>query len=248
MTHWKALIGSGLILLGSAWLNSQTSADSPRGIGSIDGIVLFEDGTPAHTGKSISEEVAVNVEVQTPTGTWARYGGAAHTDERGHYHIEGLPAGKYVVFAAFPGEWVQTSKGMERTGGPILFAPGIVRLSNARIIDITDNSNAEEVNVQVPHDSHHNVSGRVMNANGEPVSRGIVRLYASGEPVLSRSTPLSRDGSFTFANVADEEYTVLASLDGAYAPGPNTAAATITVHSGSDPEPLRLVLTVPSSQ
>lgn len=84
----------------------------------------------------------------------------------------------------------------------------------------------------------------MLTTNGEVVSRGMVRLYPSGEPALSRTTPLSEEGGFEFANVADEEYTVLASVDGSWKPSSKTAHA--TVHSGSDPEPLRLVLPVVS--
>jgi hypothetical protein len=246
MAHWKALIGSSLIVLASAWLNGQTTATAPQGSGTIQGLVLFVDGTPAHTGKGIPEEVAVNVEVQTSAGVWARFGGAAHTDEHGHYQIERLPAGKYLVFAAFPGEWVQTSTGRIKGTGPLSFAPGVVRPSKAQVITLTGNNDVEEANVRIPSDSHHKISGRVMTADGKAANRGIVRLYASGEPDLSRASPLAEDGTFEFTNVADEEYTVSASSDGAMKSG--SAEATVLVHAGGDPEPLRLMLPASSSE
>lgn len=73
--------------------------------GAIEGEVRFDDGTPAHTGAQVAREVAVSVEIKTEEGKFLRSGGAAHTDSTGHYRIDGLPPGSYVVFAALREEW-----------------------------------------------------------------------------------------------------------------------------------------------
>ena len=55
--------------------------------GSIKGRVFFSDGRPAHTGKQVVDEVAVNVEVESAPGKFNRFGGAAHTDADGRYSM-----------------------------------------------------------------------------------------------------------------------------------------------------------------
>ncbi len=88
----------------------------PIGRGVIIGEVRYEGGSAAHTGRDIVSEIAVNVEVQT-AGKWTRFGGAAHTDAEGRFRLEGLPDGKYIVFAAFSMSMVRVTGGLQAAGG-----------------------------------------------------------------------------------------------------------------------------------
>ena len=208
---------------------------------SIEGTVLNADGSPAHTGRVIFEEVAVSVEKQTPSGTWGRFGGAAHTDERGRYHFDGLPPGKYIVFAALPGGMVKVAGGRISAGGPIIFAPGTPRAAKATIIIMGSNSHPDHIDIQVPADNHH-VAGVAVDAAGRPVRRGLVRLYSSGEPGLSRAMPLTEKGSFDFDRVSSEKYTLHASTGESWTSEASTADLDIVVQSSGEPKPIRLVL------
>ncbi len=98
------------------------------------------------------------------------------------------------------------------------------------------------VMIQVPPDSKHVISGQVLNAASQPITRGLVRMYASGEEGLSRATPVSPEGRFSFNDVGDEEYTVFASESGIMFPDSTSATATVRVRRGEDPQPIRLVL------
>ncbi len=208
---------------------------------SIDGTVINADGSTAHNGKTVFEEVAVNLEKQSASGTWGRFGGAGHTDERGHYHFDGLPPGRYIVFATLPGSMVKVAGGMISAGGPILFAPGTPRAAGATIVTIGSNGRAEQLDIRVPSDSHH-IAGVVVDAAGRPVKRGLIRLHPSGEPGLSRAMPLTETGSFDFDRVSSEHYTLHASTGESFTSETSTADLDIVIQGSGDPQPVRLVL------
>ena len=182
--------------------------------GSIEGTVRLSDGRPAHTGAQIANEVAVSVEVKRKGG-FIRSGGAAHTDNFGHYHIEGLAPASYVVFVALPGKMVPTSSGLQGSEGEIVYASSTVRASQARVVNVRGMENYDHVDIDIPIAGLHKVTGKVVT-NTEAVmnNSAIVRLYPSGEPSLSRSTPLQADGSFSFDDVSDEEYTIAVDFHG----------------------------------
>ena len=102
-------------------------------------------------------------------------------------------------------------------------------------------SHAEHVNVRVPPASHH-IAGVVVAAGGQQVHRGLVRLYPSGEPGLSRAMPLTEAGTFDFDRISDEHYTLHASSGEMFTSETHTAETNVVVQGSSDPEPVRLVL------
>ncbi len=177
--------------------------------GAVEGTVLFSDGRTAYTSASAAGGVAVNVERRLSDGTLVRTGGAAHTDATGHYLLDGLAPGDYVVFAARPAPMVQTSHGSLGSSGETVFAPSTVRGSQAHVITIQGPGVVSGVNIMLPVSAVHTVSGTVVS-NGAPVEGyGLVRLYPTGEPNLSRATPIGVGGQFSFADVPDEQYTLV---------------------------------------
>ncbi len=176
--------------------------------GSIEGRVTFVDGRPAHTGMQVAAEIAVNVEVETEPGKFSRFGGAVHTDSTGHYSIDSLPTGRYIVFTAFPGDMVSTTRKRVGTSGRVIFAPGSVRASKAEIIVVQQPRCHAGVDIQVPTQGLHSVTGTVVDASGNPITDGLIQLYPKGEPELSLSAPPGMHGEFTFSDLPDDEYTV----------------------------------------
>ena len=65
--------------------------------GTIEGSVRFPASVDSASGSSL-EGLAVNVERKLGPNTYARVGGAAHTDAQGRYEISGLALGEYIVF------------------------------------------------------------------------------------------------------------------------------------------------------
>jgi hypothetical protein len=226
--------------------------------GSIEGRVFFSDGRPAHTGKQVVDEVAVNVEVETAPGKFNRFGGAAHTDADGRYSIEGLPTARYIVFAALPGEMVKTTRGLMGASGRLIFAPGSLRTSKAEVVEVQSPATRTDVNIEVATEGLHPVSGKLVDRAGAPVTTGLVRLFPTGEPELSLSTPLGIDGEFSFADLPDDTYTVsFESYGGSRAVGMTEdktgfrmfrekapfAPASVEVHvSGQNPAPVVIVV------
>lgn len=182
--------------------------------GSIEGRVTFVDGRPAHTGLQVAAEIAVNVEVETEPGKFSRFGGAAHTDSNGHYSIDSLPTGRYIVFTAFPGNMVSTTRGRVETTGRVIFAPSSVRASKAKIVEVQQPRDHGEVDIQVPTQGLYSVAGTVVDGSGKPITEGLIRLYPKGEPDLSLAAPPGTHGEFSFANLPDDEYTVRAESSG----------------------------------
>ncbi len=176
--------------------------------GSIEGRVTFVDGRPAHTGLQVGAEIAVNVEVETEPGKFSQFGGAAHTDSNGHYSIDSLPTGRYIVFTAFPGNMVSTTRGRIGTSGRVIFAPSSVRASKARVVELQQPRSYAGVDIQVPMQGLHSVTGTIVDGYGNAISNGLIRLYPKGEPDLSMSAPPGTHGEFSFTDLPDDEYTV----------------------------------------
>lgn len=129
-------------------------------------------------------------------------------------------------------------------GGPIVFAPGTPRAAKATIVAVGGSNHAEHLDIRVPADNHH-LSGVVVNSAGQPVRRGLIRLYPSGEPGLSRAMPLKEDGTFDFDRVSSEHYTLRASTGSSLMSEADTAEVEIIVQGLTEPESLRLVLKRP---
>jgi hypothetical protein len=192
---------------------AQTALRLERG-GQIEGTVRFSDGKPAHTGKGIAREIALSLEIQSRNGQFIRTGGAAHTDSNGHFRFEGLAPASYIVFVAQPGGMVTTRRGIMASGGEIIFCCNTVRASKARIIDVHGTEIRDHVNIDLPSSGLHTVTGKVVATRGASIDEGIVRLYPSGEPDLSRMTYIRTDGTFTFSDVPDDDYTVSLEFEG----------------------------------
>ena len=183
--------------------------------GVIEGHVQYADGKPTFRGGDWAFRVAVNVLVRKPDGGFG-YGmaGAAHTDESGHYRIEGLPPATYVVRVAMLGEMVPTARGEEGTQGLVMYDGGTQRLSRARTVQVKAHEVVTE-DLVLPVAGLHTVRGRVIGPDGRPVAEGRLRLAPKGETdrysgllLNSIATPIERDGSFHFQSVLPDTYTL----------------------------------------
>ena len=233
--------------------------------GAIEGEVRYAGGGPAYRAGSEAEGVAVNLLVRKPDGSFGHgMAGAAHTDAKGHYRVEGLPPATYVVEIAMLGKMVPTSRGLEATGGLLMFAGSTERISRAEVAELRGRE-TRTVDVILPSAGMRRVSGRVLTPEGKPLERGQVRLVPKGEtdefygiPLAGRGVPLQTDGVFSVEDVLPDTYVVrfddqprieVAGLtadgkglrmhrsDPAYAP----LSVEVTV-GGTDPPPLELRL------
>jgi proline racemase len=109
---------------------------------------------------------------------------------------------------------IPTKRGSEAGAGEIVYAGNTVRASKARVIEVRGNENYGHADIEIPVMGLHRVTGRVVTNTGTIVNSGIVRLGPSGEPGPSRANSLQADGSFSFDDVADEDYTIAVEFHG----------------------------------
>lgn len=131
--------------------------------------------------------------------------GASHTDSSGHYRIDGLPEGLYVILGS-----TGQIGGSERGGsGLIIFAGSGLRPSKARTVAVKGSSDYAGVDIIIPLIGVREVSGIVTGPDGHRLNHGLVRLYPTGEPRFPLSTPVQADGTFSFHRIPQDRYTVL---------------------------------------
>jgi hypothetical protein len=137
--------------------------------------------------------IAVNAERKLGSNSYARVGGAAHTDAQGNYRLEGLAPGSYIVFLGMG-------------GGLPVYAPETVRPSQASVVQIEQSETQRLDIVLPPAGMLHKIEGS-LNAGGAQIPRDVlVRLYPAGEGGLTASSRLSTDHSFSFQSVPDGDY------------------------------------------
>lgn len=177
--------------------------------GVIEGVVHGAEGAQRIDAGGPPQGFSVGVERKLDANHYARVGGAAHTDELGHYRLEGLGPGDYVVLAARPITMVHAMDG-NLTGGSglLVYAPHTVRPSEARVVHVSG-AETQLVDIDLPRGvSVHRVEGTVDLREDELLRTTFVRLYPSGEGGLTASCPVGVGKSFSFGDVPDGEYTI----------------------------------------
>jgi hypothetical protein len=162
--------------------------------GTIAGTVRLAPSAIATDRMSLAG-IAVNAERRLGSNSYARVGGAAHTDAQGNYRLEGLAPGSYIVFLGMGGEL------------PV-YAPETVRPSQASVVRIEKSETQRLDIVLPPAETLHKIEGS-LNVQGAQIPRDVfVRLYPAGEGGLTASSRLSTDHSFSFQSVPDGDYTL----------------------------------------
>lgn len=121
------------------------------------------------------------------------------TDDRGVYRYFGLPPGRYLV-----------SVGQETGGGSVetsnrgfyrrVFYPGVADAARAQLIEVQEGGEVTGIDFKLgPREKTFTISGRVVDANGQPVPGSFVavslfdkatnrwRVWYSGRPVNDRA-------------------------------------------------------------
>lgn len=176
--------------------------------GIIEGTLRRTDGAPVASDPTPPFGAAMNAMRKTGDREYARSGGSAHPDARGHYRLEGLGPGDYVVFAGLPGPVVSTATGMIGSSGLAIYAPGTASPSQAAIIHISG-TETKYADVTLPSPaSLHRVEGTVILDDRNALRGVVIRLYPKDEGALTAGTSMRADGGFSFENVPDGEYTI----------------------------------------
>lgn len=172
--------------------------------GSLNGRIVDELGEPVQ-GTAVQ---LLQVRYQGGRRRLAGAGGAARlTDDLGRYRIYGLAPGKYIVSAA-----VGDVGGAELPGYTRSYFPGGANAANAQFVSIDVGQQITGVDFGLERARTAVVSGRLLDAAGEPTMGGAVRLIPSQASNAATSLPanarLDRDGHFEFPNVTPGQYVV----------------------------------------
>ena len=192
----------------SSRITAHTDLVLERG-GTIEGIVAFGQGRPEILPKRSLMGIALNLSVKGQDGQFRRALGASHPGEDGHYRIDAVPKGSYILFAALGGGMVQTDRGLQGSSGRFIYFGSTVRPSRAQVIEMTGGTARRTgVDITIPMTGLHTVRGKAEMVGGKPITEGIIRLFPTGERDPSRANPLAANGTFEFDQVVSGDYTV----------------------------------------
>jgi hypothetical protein len=103
---------------------------------------------------------------------------------------------------------VPTTRGRESASRRLVFAPPGIRASKAERVEVHPPDTVRGADIVFQTKAVYTVSGRVIDPNGAPVTEGLIRLYPTGEPALSLSSPPGENGEFSFGDLPNETYTL----------------------------------------
>lgn len=210
---------------------------------SVDGRVLDEFGEP------VVDAVVMTLRTQFAGGRKrvAAAGRVLTTNDRGEFHLFGLPAGTYYLSAApMSGQNAGDTSGRE--GYAPTYFPGTVDLASAQPLVIEEGEQRVNVDVTLNLVRTATVSGVARDGGGRAFGSGTVTVInlVSGFPMPVASGAILGDGAFRIANVPPGQFTVVAST-AAGADGSRLTAAQRVAVTGDDVAGLLLIAPQPAS-
>jgi hypothetical protein len=178
---------------------------------SIAGIVRYDDGSPASGVNPILMSMGKD-------GKWKELGPTGvlpvTTDDRGHYRIYGILAGKYAVKAALPTTQAMVGLGaggvslhMNMGDALLVYSGGALREKDVKPIELSAGAEIEGIDIIFPLDNLRTVSGQVVaKADNHAIDAGTVSLTDSETKTALRSAMIGQDGDFRFNYVPDGQY------------------------------------------
>ena len=207
------------------------STDGPRSFSVISGqspaeIVIALPHGAAISGRVVDENgvpqsfVSVSARESLAAGrTRAPAGAGAPTDDNGSFRLFGLRAGEYIVVAQLPPEPTGAAVGFPRSAiQPPTYYPSTLSVSEAGKLRVRPGDDQGPIEIVLQRSRLLTIRGVVVDSNGSPVPRSLVRLQKSTSPIVNESINISRptadDGAFEIRLVAPGEYALSASRYG----------------------------------
>jgi hypothetical protein len=178
---------------------------------SLSGSVRYDDGSPA-------PGVAPVLMALDKDGKWKELGATgmlpAMTDDRGHYRIFGLLAGKYAVKAALPTVQAMTGLGaasisMHFNMGDalVVYSGGALREQDVKPVELGTGQDLDGIDIVFPISGLNTLSGSVTaKADNHPIDSGAIELVDSETKAKLRTAMLDQDGGFRLNYVPDGQY------------------------------------------
>jgi hypothetical protein len=151
------------------------------------------------------------------------------TNDEGRFRIFGLQPGKYMVSTAIAldhnttrvsmtdGEHIPKGREVPEVIG--IYAPGVFRRDDARIIEIKGDEQITDADLTIAPESLHAIGGKVLAAaTGQNLGQGMVVLRENKAKDFGRFALLQNDGSFQFNYLPPGTYTVEIMANDAHPP------------------------------
>lgn len=209
---------------------------------SVDGTVFDEYGEP------IADAMVMTLRGQYAGGRKrvVNVGRVLTTNERGAFHLFGLPPGTYYLSATLM-SGQNMSDAATRAGYAPTYYPGTSDITAAETITLTEGEQRSGLTLALNAVRTATITGSAFDSDHRPLGGGVVTVVnsMSGFPIPIASAPISTDGSFSVANVPPGRFTIHATSNSA-APGtaPEVATQSIAV-AGQDLQGLMLLAPKP---
>jgi hypothetical protein len=188
--------------------------------GSINGVIRYEDGSPAADVQAI--RMVLQEDGKWMVDTFSPHEPAPTSDDRGHYRISGLAKGKYAVKTELPTNLMISGLGAGSTDihsnfgdALVVYSGGVSREKEIKPIEVGPGDEIDGVDLVFPVDNLHLVSGTVTaKTDSHPVNAGWVGLRDPETKATLRHTKIEEDGSFKFNYVPEGKYKLVTSRAG----------------------------------
>lgn len=209
---------------------------------SVDGRVFDEYGEP------IADAMVMTLRGQYAGGRKrvVNVGRVLTTNERGEFHLFGLPAGNYYLSATLM-SGQNMSDAATRAGYAPTYYPGNSDIAAAETIALIEGEQRSGLMLTLDAVRTATLSGSAFDSDHRPLGGGVVTVVnsVSGFPIPIASAPISSDGAFLVANVPPGRFTVHATSNStASGAAPEVATQAIAV-AGQDLSGLTLLAPKP---
>jgi hypothetical protein len=170
--------------------------------GTLEGRVFDELGDPIQ-GAAVQ---LLHIRYENGRRRLAPVGGAAHaSDDLGRYRIYALPPGRYVVSAT-------VGDAADLPGYARSYFPGTPTPGQAQFVSVGVSQDVTGIDFSMSRTGTARISGRMIDAAGQPTTGGTVQLLPSARSASATSVPAGArilpDGQFEFANVPPGQYVI----------------------------------------
>ena len=209
---------------------------------SVDGRVFDEFGEP------IADAMVMTLRGQYAGGRKrvVNVGRVLTSNERGEFHLFGLPPGTYYLSATLM-SGQNMSDAATRAGYAPTYYPGTSDIAAAEMITLIEGEQRTGLTLILNAVRTATLSGFAFDSDQRPLGGGVITVVnsASGFPIPIASAPISIDGAFSVGNVPPGRFTIHASSNStASSAAPEVATQSVTV-AGQDLSGLTLMAPKP---